>query len=78
MASFETLHEKKCNLPVYSDNVGEWKLLGSQLIQKDNNIWMTHQILLTIKSQLKIYANQRQRDLEFEVGDHIFFEGVTN
>ena len=75
MAPFEALYGRKCRSPVYWDEVGEWKLLGPQLIQKDaDNIRIIRQRLLTAQSHQKSYADRRQRDLEFEVGKHVFLK----
>ena len=48
MAPFEALYGRKCRSLVYWDEVGEQKLLGPQLIQKDaDNIRIIRQRLLT-------------------------------
>ena len=55
--------------------MGERKLLGPQLIQKDvDNIRIIRQRLLTAQSRKKSYADRRRRDLEFEVGEHVFLK----
>ncbi|CAL9111240.1 unnamed protein product, partial [Musa textilis] len=60
---------------VYWDEVGEQKLLGPQLIQKDaDNIRIIRQRLLTAQSRQKSYADRRRRDLEFKVGEHVFLK----
>ena len=75
MAPFEALYGRKCRSPVYWDEVGERKLLGPQLIQKDaDNIRIIRQRLLTAQSRQKSYADRRRRDLEFEVGEHVFLK----
>ena len=64
MAPFEALYGRKCRSPVYWDEVGERKLLGPQLIQKDaDNIRIIRQRLLTAQSRQKSYADRRRRDL---------------
>ena len=75
MAPFEALYGRKCRSPVYWDEVGERKLLGPQLIQKDaDNIRIIRQRLLTAQSRQKSYADRRRRDLEFEIGEHVFLK----
>ncbi|CAL9074465.1 unnamed protein product, partial [Musa textilis] len=75
MAPFEALYGRKCRSPVYWDEVGEQKLLGPQLIQKDaDNIRIIHERLLTAQSRQKSYADRRRRDLEFKVGEHVFLK----
>ena len=49
--------------------------MGPQLIQKDaDNIRIIRQRLLTAQSRQKSYADRRRRDLEFEVGEHVFLK----
>ena len=74
MAPYEALYGQKCRTPVCWDEVGERKLVGPEIIQ------MTCDKIKVIRDRLKIaqdrkksYANNRRRDLEFEVGDVVFF-----
>ena len=73
MAPYEALYGRKCRTPVCWDEVGERKLVGPEIVQ------MTYDKIKVIRDRLKIaqdrqksYADNRRRDLEFEVGDMVF------
>ena len=73
MAPYEALYGWKCRTPVCWDEVGERKLVGPEIVQ------MTCDKIKVIMDRLKIaqdrhksYADNRRRDLEFEVGDMVF------
>jgi hypothetical protein len=76
MAPFETLYRRKCQSPLY------WGRLGrDQSIQGDIDIEETREevqlikeIMLAAQSRQKSYAGNRRRDLEFAVGDRVFFK----
>ena len=75
MAPFKGLYGRRCRSPVCWDDVGESKLLGPELVQ------LTVEKIALIKESLKIaqrrqksYANNCKRDLEFEVGNHVFLK----
>ena len=75
MTPFEGLYGRKCRSPVCWDDVGERKLLGLELVQ------LTVEKVALIKEKLKIaqsrhknYVDNHRRDLEFEVGDHVFLK----
>nr|CAN71472.1 hypothetical protein VITISV_040055 [Vitis vinifera] len=62
MTPFEALYGRKCRSPICWNDVGERKLLGPKLVQ-------------LIVEKLKVdNADNRRRDLEFEVGDHVFLK----
>nr|CAN79605.1 hypothetical protein VITISV_011118 [Vitis vinifera] len=63
MTPFEALYGRRCRSPVCWDDVGEKKLLGPKLMQ------LTVEKVSLIKERLKASQN-----LEFEVGDHVFFK----
>ena len=73
MAPYEALYGRKCRTPVCWDEVGKRKLVGPEIVQ------VTCDKIKVIRDRLKIeqdrqksYANNRCRDLEFEVGDMVF------
>ena len=73
MAPYEALYGRKCRTSVCWDEVGERKLVGPEIVQ------MTCDKIKVIRDRLKIaqdrqksYADNRRRDLEFEVGDMVF------
>ncbi|KAL6334430.1 hypothetical protein AAG906_015619 [Vitis piasezkii] len=62
MAPFEALYGRKCRSPICWNDVGERKLLGPNLCIKST------------QSRHKSYLDHHRRDLEFEVGDHVFLK----
>ncbi|XP_017972545.1 PREDICTED: uncharacterized protein LOC108661159 [Theobroma cacao] len=55
--------------------VRERKLLGPELVQDaTEKIRMIRQRMLTAQSRQNSYADNRRKDLEFQVGDHVFLK----
>jgi hypothetical protein len=75
MAPFEALYGRRCRSPLYWDEVGERKLLGPELVQLTaEKVKVIRDKMATAQSRQKSYADNRRRDLEFEVGDHVFLK----
>ncbi|KAA0066274.1 pol protein [Cucumis melo var. makuwa] len=75
MAPFEALYGKCCRSPVCWGEVGEQRLMGPELVQSTNEaIQKIRSRMLTAQSRQKSYADVRRRDLEFDVGDKVFFK----
>jgi hypothetical protein len=73
MGSYEALYGRKCRTPLCWDEVGERKILGPEIVQKTcEKIAMIRERLQAAQSRQKNYADNRRRDLEFSVGDHVF------
>ena len=75
MAPFEALYGRKCRTPVCWDEVGERRLVGPKLVQ------ITSEKVKVVRDNLKIardrqrsYADNRRRDLQFEIGDRVFLK----
>ena len=55
--------------------MGESSITGPNLIRDTfEKVSLIRQRLLTTQSQKKSYADVRRRQLEFEVGEHVFFK----
>ncbi|KAL0553796.1 hypothetical protein IC582_007700 [Cucumis melo] len=75
MAPFEALYGKCCRSPVCWGEVGEQRLMGPELVQSTNEaIQKIRSRMHTAQSRQKSYADVRQKDLEFEVGDKVFLK----
>ncbi|KAL4016984.1 hypothetical protein IC575_024655 [Cucumis melo] len=75
MAPFEALYGKCCRSPVCWGEVGEQRLMGSELVQSTNEaIQKIRSRMHTAQSRQKSYADVRRKDLEFEVGDKVFLK----
>ncbi|GKV36711.1 hypothetical protein SLEP1_g44811 [Rubroshorea leprosula] len=75
MAPFEALYGRRCRSPVCWMKVGERSILGPELVQQSSEIvQLIKECLRATQSRQKSYADRRRRDLEFEVGDHVFLK----
>ncbi|RVW60596.1 Retrovirus-related Pol polyprotein from transposon 297 [Vitis vinifera] len=75
MAPFEALYGRRCRSPVCWDDVGEKKLLRPELVQLTvEKVFLIKERLKAAQSRQKSYVDNRRRDLEFEVGDHVFLK----
>jgi hypothetical protein len=75
MAPFEALYGRKCRSPLYWDEIGERKLLGPELVQiTAEKVKLIRDRMTTAQSRQKSYADNRRRELEFSVGDHVFLK----
>ncbi|KAA0051192.1 DNA/RNA polymerases superfamily protein [Cucumis melo var. makuwa] len=75
MTPFGALYGKCCRSPICWGEVGEQRMLGPELVQ--TTIVAIQKIrvrTLTAQSIQKSYADQRRKDLEFEVGDMVFLK----
>ena len=75
MLPYEALYERKCQSPLYWDNVGERQTLGPELIQDTHDkVLIIKEIMSAAQSWQKSYADNQKRPLEFEVGDCVFLK----
>ena len=75
MMPYEALYGRRCRSPLCWTEVGDRKLLGPKILQiTSEKIKLIQQRIRTAQSRLKSYADTRRRDLEFQVGDHVFLK----
>ncbi|KAI5649734.1 hypothetical protein M9H77_35739 [Catharanthus roseus] len=79
MAPFEALYGRRCRTPLYWDEVGvrsHWRQrnLMPELEEMQKQVKIIQDRLQTAKSRQKSYADNRRRDLEFNVGDRVFLK----
>ena len=75
MAPFEALYGRKCRSPLHWSEVGERLALGPDVLQEaEDKVRIARERLLTAQSRQRSYADRRRRDLEFQVGDHVFLK----
>ena len=75
MAPFEALYGRKCRTPVCWDEVGERKLVGPELVQITlEKVKVIRDNLKKARDRQKCFADNRRRDLQFEIGDRVFLE----
>ena len=82
MAPYEALYGRKCRSPVGWFEVGDHPLLGPDMVQDAvRKVGLVRDRMRAAQSRQKSYADNRRRELEFGVGDHVFlkispFKGV--
>jgi hypothetical protein len=75
MPPYEALYGRKCQSPLYWDNIGERQTLGPKLIQDTREkVRAIKEHMSADQSRQKSYADKRRRPLEFEVGDRVFLK----
>jgi hypothetical protein len=75
MAPYEALYGRQCRTPLCWDEVGERKLLAPEVVQiTTDKVKVIRERLKTAQSRQKSYADNRRRDLEFQVGDSVFLK----
>ncbi|XP_073118548.1 uncharacterized protein [Henckelia pumila] len=61
--------------PLHWDEIGERAVLGPEIVQQTvDMIAKIRDRMLTAQSRQKSYADRRRRELEFQVGDHVFLK----
>ena len=75
MAPFEALYGRKCRTPVCWDEVGERRLVGPELVQITlEKVKVVRDNLKISRDRQKSYADNRRKDLQFEIGDQVFLK----
>ena len=75
MAPFEALYGRKCRTPVCWDEVGERRLVGLELVKiTSEKVKIVRDNLKKARDRHKSYADNRRRDLQFEIGDRVFLK----
>ena len=73
MTPYVDLYGRKCRTPVCWDEVGERKLVGQKIVQVTcDKVKVIRDRLKIAQDRQKSYADNRRKDLEFEVGDMVF------
>ncbi|RVW92700.1 hypothetical protein CK203_041549 [Vitis vinifera] len=67
--------KRRCRSPICWHDVGKKNLLGPELVQLTiEKVSLIKKKLKATQSKQKSYADNRRRNLEFEVGDHVFLK----
>lgn len=75
MAPYEALYGRKCRSPLHWDDLGKRQFIGPKLLQQTTEVvGRIRQRVRIAQSRQKSYADCRRRDLEFNVGDHVFLK----
>ncbi|GKF53933.1 putative reverse transcriptase domain-containing protein, partial [Tanacetum coccineum] len=71
-APFEALHGRKCRSPVLWAEIGEGSLIGPELVlETTDKVVVIKERLQAARDRQKSYADNRRKQLEFEVGDRV-------
>jgi len=74
MAPFEALYGRRCRTPLCWYESGESTLLGPEVVQETTEkVKMIQENVKASQSRQKSYHDKRRKDVEFQVGDHVFF-----
>ncbi|KAK3129330.1 hypothetical protein QOZ80_6BG0477810 [Eleusine coracana subsp. coracana] len=75
MAPFEFLYGRKCRTPLFWNETGENQVFGSKILQEaERQVKIVRENLKVAQSRQKSYADHRQRDLSFEIGDFVYLK----
>jgi len=73
MTPFEALYGRRCKTPLCWYELGESVLLGSDVVQETTKkVKMIQEKMKASQSRQKSYHDKRRKDIEFQVGDHVF------
>ena len=75
MAPYEALYGRRCRTPVCWDEVGEARLLGPEIVQHmAEQVKIIRAKLKAAQNRQKSYADEKHRDVHFDVGDRVFIK----
>jgi hypothetical protein len=75
MAPFEMLYGRRCRTPLFWSETGERKVFGPDILQEaKKQVHMVKENLRIAQSRHKSYADNRRRELSFEVGDFVYLK----
>ena len=75
MAPFEALYGRKCRTLVCWDEVSGGRLVGPELVEiTSEKVKVVRDNLKKARDKQKSYADNRRRDLQFEIGDRVFLK----
>ncbi|CAM8975418.1 unnamed protein product [Rhodiola kirilowii] len=75
MTPYEDLYGRKGRSPLCWADVGERQLLGPEIVRDTvEKVKLIRERMRVTQSTLKSYADVQRRDLEFQVGVHVFLK----
>ena len=75
MSPFEFLYGRKCRTPLYWHEICEDQLFGLDILRDaERKVHIVKENLKLPQSRQKSYADNRRRDLSFEVGDYVYLK----
>jgi hypothetical protein len=75
MAPFEFLYGRKCRTPLFWNELGENQIFGLDILREaERQVHMVRENLKLDQSGQKSYADNRRRELRFQVGDFVYLK----
>jgi RNA recognition motif-containing protein len=75
MASFEMFYGRRCRTPIFWNETGERQVIVPNIIQEnEKHVCQVRGNLNVAQSHQKSYADHRQRELCFKIGDFIYLK----
>jgi hypothetical protein len=75
MAPFEALYGHKCRTLLFWNQTGESQVFGTNVLRNiEDQVRMIRENLRVAQSRQKSYADNRRRDLTFEVGNYVYLK----
>jgi hypothetical protein len=75
LSPFKILYGRKCTTPIRWDNPADRLMVGPEILQEmENIVRKVQQNLKEAQDRQKSYADQKRRNLEFQVGDHVYMK----
>jgi hypothetical protein len=75
MTPFEALYGRKCRTPLYWNQTGESQVFGPEILQEaEKQVQIVRENLKTAQPRQKCYADNRRRELYFEVGNFMYLK----
>ena len=75
MFPYEALYGRKCRTPVFLTELNEHKVIGPDIVKEtEEKVWVIQQRLKAASDRQKSYADLKIKDIEYEVGDKVFFK----
>ncbi|KAG8483181.1 hypothetical protein CXB51_022155 [Gossypium anomalum] len=75
MAPYEALYGRKCRTPLCWTELGERRVLGSELVSEtEDNVRLIRDRLKAASNRQKSYANLKRKGIEYSVGDMVFLK----
>jgi len=73
MTPFGALYGRRCRTPLCWFESGESALLGPDVVEETTEkVKMIQEKMKASRSRQKSYHDKRRKDIEFQVGDHVF------
>jgi hypothetical protein len=75
MAPFEMLYGRRCQIPLFWSDTGEWMDFRPDILQEtEKQVHMVRENLRVAQSRQKSYADHRRTELSFKVGDFVYLK----